>query len=533
MKKKENSNKGITLIALVITIIILLILSGITIIQLTGSGLFGKANWSSFITEFYNVEEATRLYNMNYEIQKYENNGIKQKHSTDENAWPIKEDSKIENNSLEESLKETIENIENTTITEENTEIYQIDLSLIDRENVKNKYLINIKSGKIYLLDAYRYNNTNYYRPEYGTTGGSANTIRITIDKPQYATDYKFFSNNKSEEIEIKFKVNIPEEIAGAQVKVTESTTALGIMKQGTYDSSTGIYTTKVQGNGSDNPNGIYVYQVKVTSDGKEYQGTTSVTLNRYLDDPILEVEDVKETEIKVKVINDYPEEVESEIKYIYYKDNEAQTEKIGDKMYTVQNLESKGTYMLKVIAYINDTENAISSEIQQKTLYNPYENALIPNLNDTNENEELQAGQCYADHYYSNCKGNKAFDGNDNTYWYLDDTCGYTEFPNLYYNFGENVDIYKIYAYLESPTINKCDNKFSVYVSNDNVNYTKIYETEWTWEAVNEKKVIDEVLEQPVKCRYVKICAGTSVEKYLPNVLSPKCYKIQFYGKN
>ena len=55
------------------------------------------------------------------------------------------------------------------------------------------------------------------------------------------------------------------------------------------------------------------------------------------------------------------------------------------------------------------------------------------------------------------------------NTYWYLDDTCGYTEFSNLYYNFGENIDIYKIYAYLESPTINKCDNKFSVYVSNDN----------------------------------------------------------------
>ena len=36
-------NRGITLVALVITIVILLILAGITIWQLTGNGLFGKA----------------------------------------------------------------------------------------------------------------------------------------------------------------------------------------------------------------------------------------------------------------------------------------------------------------------------------------------------------------------------------------------------------------------------------------------------------------------------------------------------------
>ena len=41
---EECKNKGITLIALVITIIILLILAGLSISALTGSGLFGKAN---------------------------------------------------------------------------------------------------------------------------------------------------------------------------------------------------------------------------------------------------------------------------------------------------------------------------------------------------------------------------------------------------------------------------------------------------------------------------------------------------------
>ena len=39
----KKQNKGITLIALVITIIILLILAGISIASLTGSGLFEKA----------------------------------------------------------------------------------------------------------------------------------------------------------------------------------------------------------------------------------------------------------------------------------------------------------------------------------------------------------------------------------------------------------------------------------------------------------------------------------------------------------
>ena len=44
-KKEEKVNKGITLIALVITIVILLILAGVTIATLTGeNGVLNKAN---------------------------------------------------------------------------------------------------------------------------------------------------------------------------------------------------------------------------------------------------------------------------------------------------------------------------------------------------------------------------------------------------------------------------------------------------------------------------------------------------------
>ena len=43
MKNTFKSSKGITLVALVITIIILLILAGISISALTNTGIFGKA----------------------------------------------------------------------------------------------------------------------------------------------------------------------------------------------------------------------------------------------------------------------------------------------------------------------------------------------------------------------------------------------------------------------------------------------------------------------------------------------------------
>ncbi len=42
MKDTKEHSRGITLVALVITVIILLILASISISSLTGSGLFGK-----------------------------------------------------------------------------------------------------------------------------------------------------------------------------------------------------------------------------------------------------------------------------------------------------------------------------------------------------------------------------------------------------------------------------------------------------------------------------------------------------------
>ncbi len=60
--KKKDSTKGITLIALVITIIVLLILAGVTIATLTGeNGILSKATEASNKTEEKNAEEEVKI----------------------------------------------------------------------------------------------------------------------------------------------------------------------------------------------------------------------------------------------------------------------------------------------------------------------------------------------------------------------------------------------------------------------------------------------------------------------------------------
>ena len=62
MKQKLKNEKGITLVALVITIIVLLILAGVTLSMVMGdSGIFGKANQAKEQTQLSNAEEIIKL----------------------------------------------------------------------------------------------------------------------------------------------------------------------------------------------------------------------------------------------------------------------------------------------------------------------------------------------------------------------------------------------------------------------------------------------------------------------------------------
>ena len=62
-----KNNKGITLIALVVTIIVLLILAGVSIAMLSGEdGILKRASESSWKTELANVEDTVNVYIANY-----------------------------------------------------------------------------------------------------------------------------------------------------------------------------------------------------------------------------------------------------------------------------------------------------------------------------------------------------------------------------------------------------------------------------------------------------------------------------------
>ena len=60
--KTKNSKSGITLIALVITIVILLLLAGVTISSLGDNGLFSRAKEASFKSKMSAYREQANIY---------------------------------------------------------------------------------------------------------------------------------------------------------------------------------------------------------------------------------------------------------------------------------------------------------------------------------------------------------------------------------------------------------------------------------------------------------------------------------------
>ena len=74
MKEKFKNLKGITLVALVITIVILLILAGISISVITQTGLFEKVIQAKENNRIASIEEQLNLWHINNEVDSYEDN---------------------------------------------------------------------------------------------------------------------------------------------------------------------------------------------------------------------------------------------------------------------------------------------------------------------------------------------------------------------------------------------------------------------------------------------------------------------------
>ncbi len=144
METKENLNKGITLVALVITIIILLILAGVAITALTQTGLFENAKQAKNAMENAQNEENTILSDYSSEINKY----ISSNRNDKENSQSlINKDDGIYNKSEGGYIFNTSQN--NITYTSNNI----ITLS----ESIENYNYIEFECDNNYSTEGYSY----------------------------------------------------------------------------------------------------------------------------------------------------------------------------------------------------------------------------------------------------------------------------------------------------------------------------------------------------------------------------------------
>ena len=176
-------NTAITLIALVITVIVLLVLVGVTLNAVLGpNGIIPKASWAKFMNNLFHVEEQEKLVSFEQEVEERTKEGkryeiadldtSKVKYKEPEEKAEDKMNSKntyykikgnrLSNKELEkiESLKLTIIEVEKTEDFSDNNEklqFYEVDKKEI-KVDVKEDYIINIASGKVYQYKAHKQN---------------------------------------------------------------------------------------------------------------------------------------------------------------------------------------------------------------------------------------------------------------------------------------------------------------------------------------------------------------------------------------
>lgn len=176
--KLYKSNRGITLIALIITIIVLLILAGVTMKLIIGeNSIIETAKWAAYVTEYEEVSEKVEIYTTENILKRYgktiqiatlENVGIETEQKR-KSMYPVT--NKININNVSASLKQTIKRLEglNSRQLQDETlvNLYKIDLDKI-QEKTKKQYVVNIVSGKIYSIEHQKYKQELYHTPRTG-----------------------------------------------------------------------------------------------------------------------------------------------------------------------------------------------------------------------------------------------------------------------------------------------------------------------------------------------------------------------------
>ena len=144
---KKSRNKGITLIALVITIIILLILAGISISALTNQGLFKNAKAAQNATEKAEAEQGNVLNEYEDEINKYleTNKKVEGKIVDRINDGTIKIGDYVKYTPDKTSTTEILQELNTYSGSSDNT------TSTLTQENL-NWRVLDVKDGQVRLI---------------------------------------------------------------------------------------------------------------------------------------------------------------------------------------------------------------------------------------------------------------------------------------------------------------------------------------------------------------------------------------------
>lgn len=282
---KIKSTKGITLISLVVTIIILLILAGVTIATLMGdNGLINKAKDAKIKTEIASIKEEIQTDILgkqaenngnisddslkeileNYGVLSDEEKLTDKTLTTTKGSYEIKVSDIFNGTTVKDSPKEptftTVANAPDTTgFNKSNTYYVAWDLNEVGTEYIPNEIQMESENGTKNSAPSnwYDYTQGVNHWANVKTTGGGNDCYWVWI--PRYA--YKVPTrSSKAETIEIKFlkdDTNIP---IGETTEITNTTPTPGTWVvhpaftnegNGGFGNLTGIWVAKFEASSS------------------------------------------------------------------------------------------------------------------------------------------------------------------------------------------------------------------------------------------------------------------------------------------
>ena len=306
MEKLKNM-KGITLIALVITIVVLLILAGVTIAMLTGdNGILTKATTAKTKSA---EEEAREKVNLMLA-------GWKMKNATDSSITLdayIADEQEIQSYGVDSVTGSAEDGY--TAVVEVRNQNYYVDIIINENGNAE---IINI----------------------------AISNIRPTIEFALNSEGYMF--EGDSSLVEITVKATAPEGETITKIEPVGENQAT--LKEGN------TYTVTKNG----------TYRFKVTTSGNK-TNTASKTINNILQAPEISVVNVTTDSLTINVLTIYTDD--ASVKYEYYVDGIKKCDQTSERVYNAYGLNSDITHNIKVRAYITDgsykdTEKIVDSYI-------------------------------------------------------------------------------------------------------------------------------------------------------------------------